>query len=479
MLVTLPLVASQRVKGLLFLLCLVGLGICTSSFYGKNPFSSTLPPFNESSIQTPISMTESTPLQWKVLADNLYFLKDRKELYLYLDLKAYKAPKKSERTPLNISLVLDRSGSMNGDKIKYAREACKFVADNLEASDNLSVVIYDDKVDVLSASAPVRDKAAVKRLIDGVQDRGSTNLSGGMLEGFAQVKKTYQKNYVNRVLLLSDGLANQGITDEKVLQQLAQQKNNEDHMTLSAFGVGADFNEVLMTNLAEYGSGNYYFIDSPDKIPSIFAKELQGLLSVVAQNTTLKIKFPSHHLSVNRIFGHQGQVKGDELVFDLKDVFSEEQKSVLIKFSIHPTAAEEFAFESTLTYDDAATFKRIEAVEKTKVMLTSDKAQFDQSFNKEVLQNIVLFENNARLEDAMVEVDHGNFDKAKTLILEIRTEMEVQMRTLPGNTDLSRQYNAVKEYEKQVENAKNMTTEELKYSQKARRSSNYDIRKKK
>jgi Ca-activated chloride channel homolog len=450
----------------------VGIGLGVSSF------STQLHLFNHSNQQTG-PMNEENALQWKVALDNQYFVKDRKELYLYIDLKAKKAVKTTERTPLNLSLVLDRSGSMDGDKIKYAREACKFVVDNLEPTDNLSIVIYDDQADVLSASAPVKDKATLKKLIDNVHERGSTNLSGGMLEGFAQVKKTHQKNYVNRVLLLSDGLANQGVTDEKILQQLVRQKNIEGNMTLSTFGVGADFNELLMTNLAEFGSGNYYFIDSPDKIPSIFAQELRGLLSVVAQNTQLRIKFPARNLSVSNMFGYQGQVKDDELVFDLKDVFSEEQKAVLIKFSVKEPVIEEAVFESTLTYDDAATFQRVDATRKNKLVVTSDKALFDRSFDKDVLQNIVLFENNNRLENAMADVDHGDYNKAKKTILVIKSEMEIQMQILPESPDLKRQYETVLNYEKQVENAKDMSVEELKYSQKMSRSSNYMIRKKK
>jgi Ca-activated chloride channel family protein len=415
----------------------------------------------------------------KTLSDNLYFLKDRKELYLYIDLKAGKAPVKTERTPLNLALVLDRSGSMGGDKIKYSRQACQFVVDNLEPNDYLSLVIYDDQIEVLSASAQVKDKNKLRKLIEDVFERGWTNLSGGMLEGFAQVKNSFSKNFVNRVLLLSDGLANQGITDEKVLNQLAKQKNSEEGMTLSTFGVGADFNEVLMTNLAEYGSGNYYFIDSPDKIPTIFAQELKGLLSVVAQNTMLKVKFPDNALSFVKAFGYNANVQGNEISFDLKDVFSEEQKSVLLKFNVNQAADAEITFETSLGYDDAFSFQRVNISAKNEVKFTNDKDLFERSFDKDVLQNIVLFENNQKMEEAMQEVDKGDIVKAKKVLMEIKAEMSIQMKDLPGSLELEKQLSNIDAYEQQLEHADEMSNEDMKIMQKTSRSMNYSIRKKK
>ena len=415
----------------------------------------------------------------KALSDNLFFLKERKELYLYLDLKAAKAPAKPERTPLNLALVLDRSGSMEGDKIKYAREACAFVVDNLEPNDYLSLVIYDDQVEVLSATAAVKDKNKLKHLISTVTDRGSTNLSGGMLEGFAQVKKSFSRNFVNRVLLLSDGLANQGITDEAVLNQLVKQKNSEDNLTLSAFGIGADFNEMLMTNLAENGSGNYYFIDSPDKIPSIFAQELKGLLSVVAQNTLLKVKFPAKALSVGSMFGYKGVVSNHEITFDLKDVFSEEQKSVLIKFYVQNAVDEDLVFETSLSYDNAFSFQRVAEAHKNQVKLTSDKDLFERSFDKDVLQNIVLFENNQRLEEAMQVVDKGDYIGAKKVLVAMKAEMSVQMSLMPASAELTNQMSLIENYEEKLKEAEKMSDEDVKIMQKTSRSFNYGIRKKK
>jgi Ca-activated chloride channel family protein len=284
-----------------------------------------------------INADSSKVITMTSLLDNPYYFTSAngKELYLYVRLKSGKAPENVSRTPLNISLVLDHSGSMKAErKLEYAKEAVKFVIDNLGSADKLSLVIYDTEVDLLSASAPVTNKELLKAKVDAIRDNGSTNLSGGMLEGYAQTKSTFDPKNVNRVLLLSDGLANHGITDPLKLQDIAKQKAREEGISISTFGIGADFNEDLMTNLAENGSGNYYFINSSDKIPEIFAQELKGLLSVVAQNSKLKIKYPGYNLKLTKVFGCPYAGSEGEVLIDFKDIFSEEEKVVLLKFEI-------------------------------------------------------------------------------------------------------------------------------------------------
>ena len=131
--------------------------------------------------------------------------------YYYAEAKACELKTDGQaRTPLNISLVIDRSGSMDGDKLKHAKLAAQFVIDQLSPEDYVSIVQYDDAVDVVSTSNRVGDKQLLKRKVDAISAGGSTNLGGGMLEGYHQVKSTYNDGFVNRVLLLSDGLANVG-----------------------------------------------------------------------------------------------------------------------------------------------------------------------------------------------------------------------------------------------------------------------------
>jgi len=119
------------------------------------------------------------------------------------------------------------------------------------------------------------------RLINRVSPRGSTNLGGGMIEGYRQVERFASKEFTNRVILLSDGLANQGITDPRQLNSIAR-RNRIHSISLTTMGVGLDYNENLMVGLAEYGGGSYYFIEHPRSIAHILNKEFNSLSSILA-----------------------------------------------------------------------------------------------------------------------------------------------------------------------------------------------------
>lgn len=412
--------------------------------------------------------------------DNPYCIAGSKYIYLYIDAKSGKAVTVQEKTPLNISLVLDRSGSMSSErKLEYAKDATKFVVDNLGGKDNVSIVVYDHEVNVLSASSVVSNKTLLKQKIGEVHTGGSTNLSGGMLEGYHQVKTTYSPKHVNRVLLLSDGLANVGITENEKLREIVKKKNAEDGISISTFGVGTGFNEDLMTELAEYGSGNYYFIASADQIPDIFAKELKGLLSVVAQNAKLEVNYPSSKLALRKVYGYPFADSNGKISIDFKDIFSEEQKAVLLKFEIVAPVNNEINFETILTYDDATTYKR-EVLNRTNtVKITSNIEEYNKSFNEEVKRNIVLFESNEMMQEAMKLVDDGKYEESKKLLKNGLQYMEESMKTMQADSFMVRQKESMMEYEKNVQNIEQMDANDVNVMQKSSKMSNYNLKRKK
>lgn len=406
--------------------------------------------------------------------DNQFVFGNKKDLYLYVVVQGGNAPKDNKRRPLNLSIVLDRSGSMQGDKLKYVKQAASFLTDQLNAEDRLSIVTYESGVEVIQPPTKVINKAMIKTKIASIVDAGSTNLSGGMLKGYSLVSANFAKDNVNRVLLLSDGLANVGISDPNKLQEIARKKTREEGISISTFGVGADFDEKMMTGLSEHGSGGYYFIDSPDKLPQIFGTELKGLLSVVAQNAKLKISFPAGKLRLANVYGYPYQSEKGEVIVDFKDVFANETKAVLIKFGLNDISSP-LKIDTGLEFDDIETLKNSKQSSTVVIQSTTDEEQFKKGKDLEVEQNILLFETNETIENATDDVDKQDYKEAKRKLKISKTKLESVKR----NAELERQYKVITDYEKKLENVESMGSEEKSIMQKGSRSDAYKLKKKK
>lgn len=197
------------------------------------------------------------------------------------------------RAPLNLALVLDRSGSMQGDKLRYVQQSACHVLDLLNERDRVAIIAYDDQIQVIAHSEPITERARrdLKERIGALRPGGWTDLSGGWLEGCREVAAHQAVQGVNRALLLTDGLANRGITDIEDLTHHARELRRRSVAT-STFGVGLDFNEHLLAALAEQGGGHFYYIERPDQIPDVFRRELGELLTVVMREVFLSIALP-------------------------------------------------------------------------------------------------------------------------------------------------------------------------------------------
>lgn len=192
------------------------------------------------------------------------------------------------RPDLNLSLVLDRSGSMEGEKMMRAREAAMFCVDQMLPSDRLSVVTFDDRIDVLFPSEPVTNKQSMKDLIARVTARGSTALHEAWVRGGLTVSERMLDQGINRVVLITDGLANVGITntDEIVTQAMGLHQRG---VSTSTIGIGADFNEDLLMPMAQSGGGNAWHVVEPEDMQQIFQVELEGLIAQFAHTVSLSL----------------------------------------------------------------------------------------------------------------------------------------------------------------------------------------------
>ena len=190
------------------------------------------------------------------------------------------------RPPVNVALVLDRSGSMQRVPIIEAREAALRFASFLAAADRLTVVAFDHEVDLLYGPGPgnaPEAQDAIRRLYA----RGNTNLSGGWLEGHRQVSRALVEG-TNRVILLTDGQANAGVTDLPALRLLTAGAA-EGRVSTTCIGFGPHFNEDLLKAMAEAGGGRFWYVERTDQMTGSFEEEIEGLVSLAAQNVTIEV----------------------------------------------------------------------------------------------------------------------------------------------------------------------------------------------
>lgn len=316
-----------------------------------------------------------------------------------------------DRRPMNISVVLDRSGSMGDQrKIEYAKSAIHKLIDQLHSEDIFSLVIYDDVVEVLSHAAKVgRGRNELKRLVSDIYPRNSTNLGGGMIESLRQVERNIGREYVNRVILLSDGLANQGITDPNELNRIARNHRNKS-ISVTTMGVGLDYNENLMVGLAESGGGNYYFIESPSQLASIMSREVNAASSVIAQNAFIELEL-GRGVRVVDVIGCEKIVEGNMYRILVGDLCANDSREFTVELSVPEGTGSKTIVSGTLRADrkEFRGRPRFSAA----IQYTRELAQVEKHRDMEVQAKADIAVSTRRVDNAMKSLDEGRGEEAK------------------------------------------------------------------
>ncbi len=254
------------------------------------------------------------------------------ELCVLLELRAPEPPPTAQRAPTAVQVVLDRSGSMAGERLEAATRALAALVDRLDPADRFGVVAFDDEVDVVVPAGPVADKALLRRAVLAVAPGGSTNLSGGLLRGVQEARRVPVDGGAT-VLLLSDGHANAGVTDADRLAGVAATARGHG-LTVSTVGVGLGYDERLLAGLARAGGGSHVFAEDGDGAAAAVAGEVEGLLSKSVQAASLTIR-PAPSVRVVKLWNDlPSHPVDDGVAVELGDLWAGEERKVLLALGV-------------------------------------------------------------------------------------------------------------------------------------------------
>jgi hypothetical protein len=253
--------------------------------------------------------------------------------------------------PLNLALVLDRSGSMSGDPFRNMLMAAETFVGQMRDGDRISVVAFSDGL--WETSAPVVIDANTRNVvvsgIRSLRHGGGTFLSGGLLAGLAEVFSGYQPWAVNQVILFSDGQPNIGITSTPELARIAE-RAAASGVSVTTIGFGRDHDELLMQGIADASGGNYYYVDSPRDMAGIFQREAGAILRTAARATDVEVQLPPG-VVLEDVIGYDYVVTGPGRVFvRLGGIPHGEERYVV--FKLRPSAGGNLPF--TIAYSDLA-----------------------------------------------------------------------------------------------------------------------------
>jgi len=364
-----------------------------------------------------------------------YLSSGREEtFYASIDVTADDSEGDATRAPLNLALVIDRSGSMRGKKISKVREAAHTFVEMLEPDDRLSIVTYQSQ-----ASVDLRPRRVIEAqteqmhaTIDGIRAGGGTNIEAGVRQARRLLTANQTDASVNRILLLSDGKPTVGASSIGQLSRLAKSAAGQD-VSVTTMGVGLDYNEQLLTRMANVGGGNYYFIDAPDKVVSKFQKELGGLAETVAKSTSLVIDL-GDDIELGEVHGYPSDTSDGRVRLSLSEFFAGQTKSVLLELRGRLTDREpQSVLDVDLSYRDLREDHPAHQRASLTAAASEDPDQIDDSIDRSVVARVQQVEVASRIDQAMEAFENGEEQRAESVLEESRR----QVRRAKDNYDLS------------------------------------------
>ena len=344
------------------------------------------------------------------------------------------------RPPINLGLVIDTSGSMDGGPIADARTAANALLDALRPGDRLAVVTFDSRTDVLLPSTVLDtdNLARVRQQLTRIRARGTTDMAGGLRAGVEEVVRNFQRGGINRVVLLGDGVPN----DESPLRAMAQAAG-ERGIAITALGLGPDYNETIMASVAQLSGGTFQFIRESTQMARVFRHEVLRLERVFAHNATVTLT-PGPGVRIESVVGQQVAQAGGGVLVTVGDVSQGESLELLVKMTTdgHRDGASVELLDAVLSFDDAfAEGGRFERRVYLGARATTDEAQREAARNRSVEAAAERLQAAAITVEAIRIARQGELERAREMLAQAATEAE--QRASPADASQADEYRSL------------------------------------
>lgn len=341
---------------------------------------------------------------------------DRETAIVKITLDAPKPPRRTKRPRVNLSIVLDRSGSMGGKKLERAKEAAIEALRRLGSGDMFSLVIYDHQVETLVPAQNASNTEWIESRIRQIRSGGNTALFAGVSQGAAEIRKHVEGEFVHRIILLSDGLANVGPNSPSDLGRLGTGLIKEG-ISVTTVGVGTDYNEDLMAQLAQNSDGNTYFVENSRDLPRIFSEELGDVLSIVANKVTLQIECGAGVIPL-RIVGRPGRIRGRTVELHLNQLYGGQEKFALVEVQLPATPHGKRAHIATarVSYVDPFTREAQISTAAATGTFSADRSKVERSADRAVVIPHALNVSAVAQEKAIQLADESKRDEAVAVL---------------------------------------------------------------
>jgi Ca-activated chloride channel family protein len=356
--------------------------------------------------------------------------------------------------PLNLALVIDRSGSMSDQgKMDYVKQSLRIFLESLKPEDRVAIVTYSDEAELLLPAQPVGEGRWVQGVIDRIQPGGSTNLHAGMLLGLQEVDRTFDVRRNNRVILLTDGIANVGGTDPNQIAADALTYNQRG-IYLSTIGLGLEFNDALLSQLADQGQGGYSFIDSAQEMERVFREHVAGLKQRVASEVSLTV-IPEAGVQLAGLTGLEGVLPAEGASVPLWPLGSGDSAVILAHLQVQPMAGPAGVrplARVQLNYFDEFARRPVVVEQVITVEIAPNLSGYDPTWDLEILRNVTI----QQTAEGMREIDRlfqaGQYEEAWRLAGQLEAQL-TNVAQLTGDSQMGEDVKLMQRYQQTLAEA--------------------------